>query len=214
MTVWAFRRPIGSLAGHVFGSGGARLGLSQTGDLPGSGEAWFCCSRSPRAQTYCVSFGVLSLGLRRVLALIAISLGLLCLHEGVVFRCAGPWWQVLRRAAQPRRRESPTMPPDTLVHEPRKVLVISSAIRRAMPGTISKMVAGMENLATAKRPGERLSDCRIRWRAVPPKPPKSAASSGQQGQPHRPAIRWTVPVRRRTAWRMRDQPKTEMQNRC
>jgi len=88
-------------------------------------------------------FGRLSFWSNGVLALIAISLSLLRLPEGVVFRCAGPWWHVLRRAAQPCRRESPTMPPDTLVHEPRKVLVISSAIRRAMPGTIPKMMAGM-----------------------------------------------------------------------
>ena len=48
---------------------------------------------------------------------------------------------------------SPTTPPVTLEHEHRRVLVISSAIRRAMPGTIPKMMAGMGTLANANALG-------------------------------------------------------------
>ena len=70
---------------------------------------------------------------------------------------------------------------------------MSSAIRRAMPGRIPKMMAGMGTLANANALG---SDIRRPHpvASCASKPPESAAPSGEQGQPHCPAIRWTVPV--------------------
>src|SRR4051794_3777869 len=93
------------LAGVFPGSGSAWLGPSQKGDLPKFRRAAsFVGSRSPTRADLLRQFRSLSVGLRRVLAFVAIGLGFLFLRKGVVFRCAGPRRHVFRRAAQPCRR--------------------------------------------------------------------------------------------------------------